>query len=450
MLSVGKFPTERIRRLATEGAWIVFGQVATVVGALAGVRLLTELLDPSAYGELGLGMTAGALINQVILGPLSNGATRFYASAIEHADMSGYLTGVHHLMLKSAAVIGLVMLAAIAGLLLNDLGHLVGITVAVVVFAIISGSNSLLGGIQNAARQRGVVAVHQAAETWARFLLAAVFIHALHATSTVAVWGYVTGSVFIFLSQFWHFRKTIRFSNSSSEKIEWQKKIWKYSWPFGAWGVFTGLQIASDRWALGHFATTQEVGFYVVLYQLGYYPISMATGMAMQFLAPILYERAGDAKDHSRNENVHKITWQLTIGALVLTGLASLFAFVFNKQIFGILVAAEYGSASKLLPLIILSGGIFAAGQTITLNLMSLMKTEAMIRAKILTALLGIALNCLGAYWYGTAGVVVAGVGFSLSYLIWMSIISRESHQAVAVNSLVAMTDKKTSNSARI
>lgn len=433
MLNIKTFTAERIRRLATEGAWIVFGQAATVVGALVGVRLLTELLDPSAYGELGLGMTAAALINQVILGPLSNGATRFYSSALEQADVSGYLAGVRHLLLRAAGIIGLILLVALAGLLVTDRASLIGITVAVVIFVLISGCNSILSGIQNAARQRSVVALHQAAETWARFLLAAAFIQTLHATSVIAAWGYVAGSTLIFFSQYGYFRKTVYVCRASDARTDWQDKMWKYSWPFGAWGVFTGLQIASDRWALGHFATTQEVGFYVVLYQLGYYPISMATGMAMQFLAPILYERVGDAQDNRRNENAYKITWLLTAGALALTCFISLFAFAFNRQIFSIFVAAEYGSVSNLLPWMILSGGIFAAGQTITLNLMSLMKTETMMRAKILTALLGVILNCAGAYWYGTVGVVLAGVAFSLSYLVWMAILSRQLQQEATI-----------------
>jgi len=48
----------RLCRLSREGSWVVMGQAATVIGSLAGVRLLSELLDPAAYGELALGMTA--------------------------------------------------------------------------------------------------------------------------------------------------------------------------------------------------------------------------------------------------------------------------------------------------------------------------------------------------------------------------------------------------------
>src|SRR5665647_2701772 len=86
--------SERFRRLSKEGAWIVLGQASAVLGSLASVRLLTELLDPAAYGELALGMTVASLVNQTVLGPLSNGITRFYAPAQERGDLRSYLTAV--------------------------------------------------------------------------------------------------------------------------------------------------------------------------------------------------------------------------------------------------------------------------------------------------------------------------------------------------------------------
>ena len=66
----------------------------------------------------------------------------------------------------------------------------------------------------------------------------------------------------------------------------------------------------------------------------------------------------------------------------------------------------------------LLGGGIFAAGQTIALNLMSQMKTQVMIAPKLTTALLGVALNFALAYSYGITGIVIAGILFSTSYLV--------------------------------
>ena len=47
----------RIKRLAKEGGWILAGQIATVLGSLMLVRVLTEHLDPVQYGQLALGLT---------------------------------------------------------------------------------------------------------------------------------------------------------------------------------------------------------------------------------------------------------------------------------------------------------------------------------------------------------------------------------------------------------
>lgn len=416
---------ERLRRLSKEGAWIVLGQAAAVLGTLAGVRLLTELLDPVAYGELALGMTVASLVNQTVLGPLSNGITRFYAPAQESRDLGGYLSAVRGLVMAAIAVIAIMIALTGAGLLLAGRTQWMAIASAALVLAGLSGCNAILSGIQNAARQRAIVALHQGMDSWARFLLAAALVVWLGATSTMAMAGYALAVALVLGSQYLFFRKVMHNDGAVADQSRWRRQIWAYSWPISIFGIFTWLQLASDRWALELFATVQEVGLYAALYQLGYYPMSVATGMATQFLVPIFYQRAGDASDSRRNAGVNLLSWRLTGMALGLTGAVFFAALLFHAQIFGIFVAAKYASVSHLLPWMLLAGGVFAAGQTIALNLMSQMKTHAMIAPKLITALLGVALNFAGAYWYGITGIVSAGVLFSVSYFLWMAMLSK-------------------------
>lgn len=417
---------KRLRRLSKEGAWIVLGQVTAVLGSLAGVRLLTELLDPAAFGELALGMTVASLVNQAVLGPLSNGITRFYAPAQERGDLGGYLSAVRGLVLAATAVIAVMILLTGAGLLIAGRIEWLAIASAALVFAALSGCNTILSGIQNAARQRAIVALHQGIDSWARVLLAAALLLWLGATSTVAMVGFALGVTLVLGSQYMFFRKLIHGKRTMSDRNNWRQQIWTYSWPISIFGTFTWMQLASDRWALELFANTQEVGLYAALYQLGYYPMSIATGMAVQFLVPIFYQRAGDASDNRRNASVSSLSWRLTGVALGLTGAVFFAALLFHAQIFRLFAAAEYASVSHLLPWMLLAGGIFAAGQTIALNLMSQMKTRIMIAPKLMTALLGVALNFAGAYWYGISGIVAAGILFSVSYFVWMAVLAQQ------------------------
>jgi O-antigen/teichoic acid export membrane protein len=420
---------ERIHRLSKEGMWIVLGQTAAVLGSLVGVRLLTELLAPADYGELALGMTVAALVNQTVLGPMANGITRFYAPAQEQSDLGGYLSAVRRLVLAATGFILLIILLAVAALLTAGLAHWAAIAGIALVFATLSGYNAILNGVQNAARQRAVVALHQGIESWIRFSVAAGLLLWLGASSTVAMVGYTVAVVLVLGSQYLFFRKTVRQSGAAADPRHWQRQVWKYSWPISVFGTFTWVQLASDRWALELFTTTREVGTYAALFQLGYYPMSMASTMAMQFLAPIFYQRAGDASDSRRTAEVNKLSWKLTGSALGVTGAAFLLALLFHRQIFQVLVAGEYATVSHLLPWMLLAGGIFAAGQTIALNLMSQMRTHTMMAAKIVTALAGVALNLAGAYWFGTGGIVIAAVLFSVLYFAWMAVLSMRGPQ---------------------
>lgn len=415
---------ERFRRLSKEGFWIILGQMMMVIGSLVGVRLLTELLSPGAYGELALGMTIATLVNQTILGPLGGGITRFYAPAIEHGDLSRYLNSASRLVLYAIGIIVFITVFSALSLIIAGETKWVTIMVIALLFAGLSGCNAVLSGIQSAARQRAIVALHQGVDPLLRSLVAAGLLLWLGATSTVAMIGYAIATVLVLGSQAFFFRKIIasKAINTSAEK-NWQDEIWRFSWPIGIFGIFTWVQLASDRWALQIFSTTQEVGNYAVLYQLGYYPISLATGMAMQFVVPILYQRAGDACDGRRTANVNRLSWHLTWVTLGLTGVVFLGTLLLHTTIFRILVAKEYSSVSYFLPWMILAGGVFASGQALASNLQAQMKTREMIAAKIITALFGITLNFVGAYWYGISGIVCAGVLFSMLYFLWMVVL---------------------------
>ena len=77
----------RWRRVGAEGAWILAGQIVTVIAALTLVRAVTGVLPPAAYGEVALGMTVATLVNQLITGCIANGISRYWSIADERGDL---------------------------------------------------------------------------------------------------------------------------------------------------------------------------------------------------------------------------------------------------------------------------------------------------------------------------------------------------------------------------
>ena len=415
----------RYYRLAKEGVWIIVGQIASVFGTLVLVRVLTEHLDPTQYGHLALGLTVTGLVNQAVMGGITAGIGRFYSIAAEKQDLQRYLWASSQLMVYATAVVVAIGFVLITGLLWLGYSQWMGLAAAALVFSILSGYNSSLNGIQTAARQRPVVALHGGLDAWLKIVLAVGVMLWLGSSSTAVVIGYTLSSLLVTGSQFIFLRRLIPLQGiQTAEPTPWARQMWTYSWPFSTWGIFTWIQQSSDRWALEAFSNTHEVGLYAVLFQLGYTPIALATGMVMTFVAPIFYQRAGDATDPSRNANVHRLALRIALFSLLITLIGFGVALGLNEWIFRLLVAVEFRAVSYLLPWMVLAGGLFATGLMMALQLMSDMKTAAMSRVKIITALLGVIFSIYGASIAGLCGVVGALVAFSVLYLAWMALIS--------------------------
>ncbi len=412
----------RFQRLVEEGSWIVAGQIAGILGALVLVRVLSEYLEPAQYGQLTLGLSVAAFFNQVTMGGISAGIVRFYSIAVEKYDLPGYLHASSRLMGYATAVVVTIALVLMTGLLWLGYSQWIGLVAAALVFSVFSGCNVSLSGIQNAARQRAVVAFHVGVDAWLKILLAIGVMIWLGSSSTAVVVGYAVSSLLVTCSQLYFLRRLTQPQVTTTRGHEnWARQIWLYSWPFATWGVFAWAQQGSDRWALQTFATTHEVGLYAVLFQLGYTPIGLVTGIAIGFLAPIFYQRSGSAADHTRNISVHRMAWNITFAGLLMTALAFIFTLSGHEWVFQLLVASNYHEVSYLLPWVVLAGGIFSASQMLLLKLQSEMRQNTMITAKIVTAIIGICLNIYGASQFGLQGVVVAHIIFSVITFLWMS-----------------------------
>ena len=414
------FRSARLRRLSKEGFWVVLGQAMAVLGSLVGVRLLTELLDPVEYGELALGMTVAMLVNQTVLGPLGNGITRFYAPAVEQGDLGSYLNAARRLVWSTTGIMVLIILFAVTAFLIVGRTEWLAITTAAFIFAILSGYCSVLSGIQNAARQRSIVALHQGLESWARFLFAAALMVWLGPSSTVAMLGYTMGAMLVLGSQYLFFRKVIpRHATPADKEQKWREQIWKYSWPMAVTGVLSWGFFASQRWALELFASTEDVGYFSAVFQIGFTPFSLAGGILMSLMMPIIFSRAGDGGDKQRVRLVSKPIIKFCLVASLMVLVATAIGARFHDIVFRLLVAEQYRGVSHFLPFAILAAGMFQVSLFLSMVILASTETRVLLPLNTIGNLLIVAINLLFTYLLGMEGLFIAMVMGSVMHFIW-------------------------------
>ena len=416
----------KLKKYLGEASWITLGQILIALGGLAGIRLLTNVLPPESYGELGLGMAIASFISQIIYWPISNGATRLYSVAESKSAVFNFVSAINE-MLKHAAFVVFVVFAFgfVFNIFIFD-SLRAQYFVALLFYTILSGCGSVYAGVLNASRRRAAIAISQSIEVWARFILAFFLISVFGGLSEWALTGFAIVSTIVV---FWQYRSVSvsedQIYTNEIGKDAWKIDITKYIRPFFIIGLFVGVGAVSDRLILNAFASKTEVGLYVVLYQLGFYPITIITGVLVAFIEPIIYQRIGAGYNKETIAKSGKVINIIAIFMLGFSLFAALLASILSNLIFSIFTEKSYHQVSNYLPIVVLSGGLFAAGNALALKIQAYQLSSRLIAPKIGMAVFGVLANIIGAYGYGLKGVVFAGLATSSFYLLMVYLNSR-------------------------
>ena len=414
-------PTARQIRLFSEATQVLLGQVLAMAGALVLIRVLSQHLDPGAFGTLALALTGSLLVTQAISSGSTAAIVRSWSPAREAGAEQAYLLASLQMLGRDQQRIA--GLAAAVALLLALLQHgswaLLALGAGLVAMA--GGWSLALTAMLTGARHRLAASALTAVEPWLKIGLLELSWQLWPAGVVQTLLLYGLSTTLIALGAAAAVRRLLGWPRAGLGDVHaWILQMRDYGRPYSRFGLVTWLQQASDRWALQLWAGPAAVGHYAVVFQLGYSPLGTLSNMLNSLVAPILYGRAGDATDAARNRSVHRLLRKLALVGLVLSAVAFGLAWLVHRWLFALLVAPAYRDAALWFPWMVLAGSLFSVGQLIGLRFTSENRTSLLGRIKTLTALLGVLLNALGAALHGMAGVVVAQNLFSLVYLVCM------------------------------
>ena len=288
------------------------------------------------------------------------------------------------------------------------------------VYALLQFANGSMTTIYNAARERRIPAKTQILEPIARISLMIVAAKWLEMSAVLLSTIYILSSGVAALYQSRRINDYLDFSQSkvSNTADILEKELSEFAQPFILWGIFAAIYQISDRYLLKYFTNTSTVGEYGFLYQLGYGPIILATNVLVNYISPIVYTRMGNGNDSEQFNNAKKMAIMLGFFIVGLTTIIAVITYVFHKDILMLIASEKYTPNSHLLPLIVLSAGIFSASQVWAINILGNLKPKKIRNVKIYTAMIGVLLNIIGAKYFGIDGVVFAGLTYSVLHFI--------------------------------
>jgi len=407
-----------------EFLWVVLGNTINIFGMLLILKLFTKKLSPQDYGIYYLSLTISIFINQIFFGPIGNGISRYFTISKEENNLPMLISNSLILCKKLLIIIGFFYLTTLLVLILLQKYNYIFIFSTTVVYSVLSGFTMIIYTIQNINRERKLVAYFQVVETIIKIIITYLILYFFNQNASTALLSITISTLFIFFLQILYLKRY----NSSLLNFNIQlinksltKKILQYSFPFAIWGIFAWGQISSDRWFLQSFTDSNTVAKYAVLFQIGYYPLTILMGYIVQVITPVLFNAAGNGEDKIRNQKSTKINIRIALTSLIITILSFILVIIFHQYISNLLTSSKYADVSKYLPYMILSGGIFATSQILSLDFMSHIKVNQLLAIKIATSILGIFISYIFIFLYKFNGAIFSSLCYSILYLIVIS-----------------------------
>lgn len=415
--------------------WILFGQFLGFIGGFIGIKVLTNLMGPNGYGQLALGLTIAGLFNTYVYGPVANVVIRFFSIYRERDTLGSYFSILRKSHRKIA--IGGISLAVIAS---GTTGYFLGgewglIILLSCLYGVTSGINVSFISLQNAIRQRKIVALHQGADVWLRIGLSIALLFLFSTSGCFALLGYLIGTLLVTISQ-----RIFALKNETIRK-NWQlatpdphlekqafKEFSGYAASFMIFAVFASFSLYADRWILQGLFGSSAVGVYAAIYQIAASPVSIFFTMVSQLIVPIVFERAGSMTTPSQVDSSGKLLHQTILASSLVAIVITFGAYLLSEPLIKILTNATFAEYHNMLWIIALGLCLFNLGQQLTIKGLSFNRPRIYLIPKILQALSLFVLAYVLAHYFEITGVAWAVCLSSAIYLVAVLVVNRRLH----------------------
>jgi O-antigen/teichoic acid export membrane protein len=393
----------RRRSLLSDGAWLTGLQGLAVLGQLAGIRLLTEIVPPAVFGEFTLWLGIVALAAAALANPTMQAVLRYYPEYALQGN-GGLVTTVATRQLAKLITWTLpaFFAGAIAALIFGVANMIVlGLLIGLVAVEIARMQNTALLSAARAHRAYGIWAV---AEAWGRPFLAWTLVKLMGVSSTSALAGFFLASLcaWAVMRRFVPHDRTVHIAITDQSAL--MSRFWKYSLPLLPLGLLGWLSGMADRYMIGALLSPADVGMYVAIYSLASRPMLLFGGVVETTFRPAYQSALVEGANRRAHNYLRKWGLLIALGSLVAVALA----WIGHHWLAHILLGQQYRSVSYLLPWIVGGYGLLILSQVANRVCYANDATRSILLIESTGALLAIVFGFICIEWAGLPGAAVA------------------------------------------
>ncbi len=408
-------------------------QTLAALGQIIGVRLLTEVISPTVFGEVTLVVGISLLATSVLVNPTMQALLRYYPEFAQAGDGSSVeWIALRRIMQNVWFALPLSIPLAILGLVAGLVSA--GVLGLLFILTTVDGMRLLRTTVMNATRQHHRYGVWQIGEAWGRPVLAyaATIWWGVHAE--VVLGAFIVTSLALYgVMRYSSDSRSTATPSRDFNKDDLLRKFQIYGWPLIPLGLVGWISGMADRYMIGGMLSAENVGMYAAAYGLASRPLLMLSSIAETAIRPPYYSAI------VRNDLLASRKYLTAWFAVVFAGgiAACLLFALFHKELAALLLGPRFREASYLMPWIAAGYGVLALYHIAARVCLGHDAPQAVTLTETAGALLAVVVGFFFIQAYGLWGAAVAvpvyyGVQLlGCVYLAVRSVRARRAHQAV-------------------
>jgi len=399
--------------------------VVPAIASIIAIPIITRLFPPEVYGNYVLVIATVSFLSTIAVAWLGASTIRFYPAYEVSNKLDKFYSVLFKLTLLSIGSIGIlfsIVLFLLKSKIPVDLVFLMH--VGVLLFIV----NSFWSVLLNLLRAERKVSWYSSLSVWksvAGLGIGIAIVIILHSGVGGLLWGAIISTV-IAIPLLWKISLDMPSLKNGNIRSRMGWEITKYGIPAMAINVLTWAQSLSDRYILEFFRGSHEVGVYSPNYNVAEHSIFFITSLFLLSSGPIGYNIWEKGGVEASQEFMSKLTrYYLIIGLPAAVGLSLL-----AKPIVHILVAPQYYSGYRIIPLVASGAFLVGIAHRFTIGLSYHKRTDILMLCYLGSVVLNIVLNIIFIPQYGYmaaavttfvsyAFLLLSAIFVSRRYFVW-------------------------------